>query len=301
MKRPAHLEPIILSVAMLKGGVGKTSTSTNLAAACAHEGLRTLFVDLDPQASGTMSFGYVPIIDGINPSSISSSLCDDFDDIYKIIRPTHYGNLDIITSSLELQGADLILPNPSINNVETMGPPMQRLQRVLGLIKHNYDVIICDCAPAHSSVTLNALAASNALIMTVTPHMLSYGSSLLFTKELQNFMEGILDFSDENDISPDQFGIHNDIFRLLITNDPQDAESRDVSAFLRSLYGKYVLNNSMISTIALSRSQNDMGLLYDVKRSSVRKSKSSFDRGMASMEMVNREIISLFKDHWGAN
>lgn len=304
VERPRNLDPIILSMGMFKGGVGKTVHATHLAAHLAINGLNVLLGDLDPQASATFMYGYIPGIDINADKSILTALTENPEDIKNVIRPTHYHGLDIITSGLELQAADIALPNFNLNNAAELGSPLLRLKKALRLVPQ-YDVVILDCAPNHAATTMNALTAADAIIIPITPSMVAYGSSVHFLQTLGELANSLLTFKTRDDISQSEKEIvdtcHNKLFRVLITNDSGDNESRDVSAAIKSLYGDLVLPRPMINTIALSRASNDIGLLYDLKRTDVRGSKESFDRGLFCMKEVNDDILKLIASIWGVS
>ncbi|CAN5467581.1 AAA family ATPase [soil metagenome] len=302
IERDPDIKPFILAFSMFKGGVGKTTQATHFAAHCALSGLRTLLIDLDPQASATFVFGYIPSIDIEKGNTIFSTLLEDPHHIQQVIRPTHYDGLDIITSGLELQAADLMLPNEQYNNQQSLGAPLLRLHNALKHIEHQYDVIILDCAPNHASTTMNALAAADGVIIPVTPNMLSYGSSIQFLQTLEELADVLLKYQ-LNKLKSNSKELFNNrlnrLFRVLITNDPGDAEAQDVNAAIRNLYGDFILPRPMIRSIALSRSSNDLGLLYDIKRTDVRGSKEAFDRGIACMKSVNDDLLTLLRSIWG--
>lgn len=305
INRASHLDPIVLAISMFKGGVGKTTHSTHLAVHLCLQGLRTLIIDLDPQASASFVFGYIPSVDIESGETILNALLETPQDIKRVIKHTYYKGLDIITSGLELQSADLLLPDMAHNNYPKIGSPLLRLHRALNAIKMDYDVIILDCAPNHAATTMNALVAANGIIIPIAPNMLSYGSSIQFIHTLKDLAATVMQY-DSNILHNDKYDEHkiiqsckNSLFRILITNDPGDKEAQDVSAAIRALYGDFVLPRPMCRTIALSRSSNDMGLLYDIKRTQVRGSKEAFDRGIQSMKSVNDDILTLLKTMWG--
>lgn len=154
----------IISIVNQKGGCGKTTTTVNLGGCLAHKkGKRVLIVDLDPQAHATLSLG-------IKPDSVKVSLYDVLTSLKKepryiktevkdIIRKTKIDNLDIACSSIDLSGAELELS--SVIGRENV------LRKALQKIKKDYDYILIDCPPSLSLLTLNALVATDDVIIPV--------------------------------------------------------------------------------------------------------------------------------------
>ena len=302
-KRPDNLSPLTIAMAMFKGGVGKTTHATHLATHCAIHGLNTLLIDLDPQASATLTLGYIPSVDLIDGETMLNALLDDPNEISNIIKRTHYHGLDIVTSGLELQSADLVLPNPYHNNEEKLGAPLLRLKESL-LCLTKYDVVILDCPPNHGATTMNALTAADGIILPITPTMLAYGSSIQFIQTLKELTGTLEKYQNNTEKMANQSevdiikNLKNQLFRVLITNDERNDESQDATAAIRGLYQNYVLPRPMVHSIALPRTSNDLALLYDIKRAQVRGSKESFDRGLACMKDVNDDILLLLAKLW---
>jgi chromosome partitioning protein len=145
----------IISIANQKGGVGKTTTAINLSAGLAVLEYKTLIIDADPQANATSGVGfdqktiktsiYECILNEVNPKDI--------------ILQTKTPNLDIIPAHIDLVGAEIELIN--MPNREKM------MKVVLDKIKDDYDFIIIDCSPSLGLITVNALAASDSVIVPV--------------------------------------------------------------------------------------------------------------------------------------
>src|SRR4051794_26524879 len=148
-----------LALVNVKGGVGKTTTAVNLAAAFVRGGLRVLVVDLDPQGSASFSLG-VPR-DRADPSS--AELLAGKADAADAIRETETG-VDLIPGALRLAGADLALARKQ--------EPDKLLKRALAPARRRYDVTLIDCPPGLSILSVNGLAAADAYIVPVAPHHL---------------------------------------------------------------------------------------------------------------------------------
>lgn len=145
----------IISIANQKGGVGKTTTAINLACSLAVLDYKTLLVDCDPQANATTGNGF----DLKNIKlSVYDSLVNDTD-VKNIILETETPNLYVLPAHLDLVGAEIELINHP--NRE------RKLLSILEPIKDNYDLIIIDCSPSLGLITLNALTASDSVIIPV--------------------------------------------------------------------------------------------------------------------------------------
>jgi len=145
----------IISLANQKGGVGKTTTAVNLAAALAETGLHVLLVDLDPQANATSSLGFDK---RMLARSIYDSLLDS-EPVESVIVPTQWARLDLAPASPALAGADVELV--SVENREL------RLRESLRSLDGRYDFILIDCPPSLSLLTLNGLSAAQSVLVPV--------------------------------------------------------------------------------------------------------------------------------------
>ncbi len=148
----SHRIPRILSVANQKGGVGKTTTAVNLATALAAIGKKVLLVDLDSQGNASTGLG-------IKRAGIRKSTYDViFDDasVAETVQPTKVPGLFVLPSSIHLSGAEIELVSTEHREF--------RLQRALR-VPLPYEYVVIDCPPSLSLLTLNALVASDAIVV----------------------------------------------------------------------------------------------------------------------------------------
>ncbi|MBU3928929.1 MAG: AAA family ATPase [Bacteroidetes bacterium] len=144
-----------IAVTNQKGGVGKTTTSINLAASLAVLEYDTLIVDADPQANATSGIGFDP---KLIQASIYECIVDNLD-VTQVILPTKTPHLDLLPAHIDLVGAEIELIN--LPNREMM------MKQVLEKVKDKYDFIIIDCSPSLGLITVNALSAADSVIIPV--------------------------------------------------------------------------------------------------------------------------------------
>lgn len=142
----------IIAFANQKGGVGKTTTAVNLAAALAEQGKKILICDFDPQGNATSGYGVDPR--GLEVS-IYDLLIDDEIDIYDAIVETKW--VDLIGANVNLAGAELDLIG--------MEKREYRLKMVLERVRNDYDFILIDCPPSLGLLTLNCLCAADSFLV----------------------------------------------------------------------------------------------------------------------------------------
>jgi len=146
----------IIAIANQKGGVGKTTTSINLAAGLAYSNKRVLLVDFDPQGNATQGVGHRI---GLDDLTVYDALLNE-EEIHDCIKKLSKPPLDILPANNNLAGADLQLAKIE-NHRESL------LKNILSKVSDNYDYIIIDCPPSLNLLNTNALTAANSVLIPV--------------------------------------------------------------------------------------------------------------------------------------
>lgn len=162
-----------------KGGVGKTTTTVNVAAGLARRGRRTLLVDLDSQGSASLALGVDH--DDLAPSSADVLFGDV--PIGEAIRSTDLGGVDLLTGALDLANADV--------NLKQRERGQHRLAEVLSEVEAHYQTILIDCAPSTSILPVCALVAADAVLIPVAPSYLSLEGVVSLGKVVRRVRRGI--------------------------------------------------------------------------------------------------------------
>jgi chromosome partitioning protein len=150
----------ILASYNIKGGVGKTATTINLAYLAAQEGAKTLIWDLDPQGAASFYLRIKPKIKGGTKALVQQK--KDLDDS---IKGSDFENLDLLPADFSYRHMDLVL--------EDSKKPLQRLHKILKPIADEYDVLFLDCPPSISLVSENVFNTADALLIPTIPTVLS--------------------------------------------------------------------------------------------------------------------------------
>jgi chromosome partitioning protein len=197
-----------------KGGVGKTTTSVNLAADLAILGKKVLLIDLDAQGGSTIALG-------INKRTVGKTIYHTFadnDPLVSVIQHTTISDLDVAPSNLDMDGAELLI-----------APRMAReliLRRLLAEVEDSYDQVILDCAPTMGLITLNALLACDQVVV---PVMAEY-HSLEGTEDIRQTLEDISTYYN-----------HRPRTRYLVTMTSRvNNHGKEVIKVLREQFGKDV-------------------------------------------------------------
>jgi chromosome partitioning protein len=211
----------VISFANQKGGVAKTTTTLNLGVAFAEEGLKVLLVDLDPQGNLTMS-------QGMNPDSIERSMFDVLVHRLPLEEVIHHAEVDLAVSSIDLAGAELAL--------SSMIGRERALEKALAVVKDAYDYVLIDTPPSLGLLTINALVASNGVIVPVQCEYLS--------------LRGLVQLENTLSMIRENLNPHVEIEGILPTMyDSRTLHSREAVEILQENFGDLVFDTKIRKTV----------------------------------------------------
>jgi chromosome partitioning protein len=211
----------VIAFANQKGGVAKTTTTLNLAVAFKEQGLKVLCIDLDPQGNLTMS-------QGLNPDDIERSMFDVLVHRLPIEEVILHREVDLAVSSIDLAGAELALS--SLIGRE------RALEKALVPIRDRYDWILIDTPPSLGLLTINALVASNGVIVPVQCEYLSLRGLVQLESTLAMIRENLNPEVRIHGILPTMY-------------DRRTIHSREAVEILRENFGDLVFNTKIRKTV----------------------------------------------------
>ncbi|MBP0485007.1 plasmid partitioning protein RepA [Sagittula salina] len=283
---PDHLQ--VISVINFKGGSGKTTTAAHLAQKLALDGYRTLVVDLDPQASLSALHGYQPEFDLLDGGTLYDAIrYDDPVPLSAVIQKTYFPNLDIVPGNLDLMEFEHETPRALVGGGGEMF--FTRVGNKLAEVADDYDVVVFDCPPQLGFLTMSALSAATAVLVTVHPQMLDVMSMCQFLLMTSNLLGVVAEAGGD---------MSYDWLRYVVTRyEPGDGPQNQMVSFMRAMFGEHVLNHPVLKSTAISDAGLTKQTLYEVERSQF--TRATYDRAMESLNLVNEEIEGLIQAAWG--
>ncbi|MDA4630686.1 plasmid partitioning protein RepA, partial [Escherichia coli] len=204
-----------------------------------------LAIDLDPQASLSAMFGHQPELDVDQNETLYGAIRygSDRRHITEIVRATYTPNLHIIPGNLELMEFEHETPKVLADKrPDTMF--FSRIGECLADIESAYDVVILDCPPQLGFLSLSALCAATAILITVHPQMLDVMSMSQFLHMTSDLLAVVENAGGKTDY---------DWMRYLVTRfEPNDGPQNQMAGFMRSIFGNRVLENEMLKSTAIS-------------------------------------------------
>lgn len=234
----------IFSIVNQKGGVGKTTTTVNLAAAFSMLKKKVLLIDLDPQGNASTGFG---IALSQRQKTIYEILIGECD-VSQAMIPTKFANLKIVTSTVDLSACE----------VELVGVEKREylLRKALKKVVYDFDYILIDCPPSLGILTINALVASDAVLIPMQCEFFS--------------LEGLSHLLTTLDLVKDNLNHHLSISGIVLTmHDRRNKLTEQVEADVRDFLKEKVFHHIVPRNVKLSEapSHGVPGIVYDPRSS----------------------------------
>jgi chromosome partitioning protein len=281
----------VISVMNFKGGSGKTTTAAHLAQYLAFRGYRVLAIDLDPQASLSTLFGHQPELDVGENETLYGAIRYGAGRraMAEIVRGTYISTLHVVPGQLELMEFEHETPKALMERQTSDTLFFSRIGEALAQVDDAYDVVVIDCPPQLGFLTLSALCAATAVLITVHPQMLDVMSMSQFLNMTGSLLDVVANAGGATQY---------DWMRYLVTRyEPSDAPQTTMVGLMRSIFGSRVLTHPMVKSTAIADAGLTKQTLYEVERQQF--TRVTYDRAVEALDLVNGEIEGLIKQVWG--
>lgn len=263
----------IIAIANQKGGVGKTTTTVNLATALAACGQKVLLIDLDPQGNASTGFG-------IDASMREKNIYDvlfDLTPVSETIQNTKVKGLDVIPSSVDLSGAEIQL-------IDTPNRE-QRLKEGLAKLSNQYDYIFIDCPPSLGLLTLNALIAAQSVLVPLQCEFYA--------------LEGLSQLKNTIDRVQNSFNPTLDLYGIVLTMyDKRNNLSAQVEQDVRGFFGDIVFETIIPRNVKVSEAPSHglPAIVYDMtcagSEAYLKLAKEIIEREQNNQSTQNKEKVA---------
>ena len=219
-----------LSILNIKGWVGKTTSTINLASTLAEEGKKVLIVDIDAQSNSTMLFKAYDI----DALSVSDILLDKNINVEDVIKGTDFDNIDVLPSNISLAFTEKKILLDVTRNQQN------RLKKALEQVEDKYDYCLIDCPPSLNMITINALVASDEVIVPIKIDKFALDG-------LGYLLESINEIKDE-------FNENLKFLGCFITMDNSTTVNKEIKKALKDLLGEKMLDTHIRQNISVVES-----------------------------------------------
>lgn len=233
-----------ISVLNIKGGVAKTTSAINVAAILAEEGNKVLVVDVDAQSNLTMAFKAYDIDD----LSVSDVLLSKNIEVAEVIKETEFQNIDIIPSNISLAFTEKKILLDVTRNQQN------RLKKVLENIEDRYDYCIIDCPPSLNMITINALVASDEVIVPIK-----------IDKFALDGLEYLLESIDE---IKDEFNPNLKFKGCFVTMDTATTVNKEIKKALKNILKDKMFNTAIRQNVSVVEASFEQMPVVNYKRNS---------------------------------
>lgn len=290
-RRPEGSEPFVIALSKLKGGVGNTTVCVHFAHYLAMMGLKILVVDMDYQSSATTVLGgFNPDIHLEDEDTPRDALLHSLEDYPATIRKTYFHNVFLAPCNSSLQDMEMELAQQLTQNVDQYPvdaegnpvSPYDRLKVALEPIKHDFDVILIDCAPSLGMLTSNALSAADCLINPLKPSGMDRASYSMFNASLSSYYDAM----------PKSLRY----FRLVLSQYRQSNATVREELILRNIYEDYVLTNVIMDNTEIKSAPSEMATVYELEKP--QSNKETYNRALKTLNGVFDEMLEDFKAIW---
>lgn len=283
--------PAIISVCNFKGGVGKSTIALHLAQHFAIHGYRVLFIDCDSQASSTMMFGYRPDVDLEEDDTLYGHFHNpELLGLRKIIRKTHFHNLDLIPSNLRLYNLEYEIAGQMAKsqNMEII----DLIAEAIDTVVEDYDVVIMDPPPALGMVSMAVMQAANCMVIPVPPSLVDFASTVSFIDMTRTTMKQLEQFAKRGRPA------YNFIRLVGSRVDESKSMHREILSMMRQVFGTSMTQSVMVTSAEIDNASSRMKTVFELEKPVT--SHEVYNRCMRHLNDVCKDIEQDVLQTWAS-